>query len=59
MGNSDAKLQTAQYATTCARKDGPLDKWAPSKAVVTAAFNFAIATGRLEDRRNEDEEETE
>ena len=41
------------------RKEGPLDKWAPSKAAISAAINFAIATGRLEDRSNEDDEETE
>lgn len=35
------------------RKDGPLDKWAPSKAAISAAINFAIATGRLEDRSND------
>ena len=41
------------------RKDGLLDKWVPSKAVVLATINFAIATGRLEDRRDEYGEEAE
>ena len=41
------------------RKDGPLDKWAPSKAAVSATIKFAIATSRLEDRSNEYEEEAE
>ncbi len=27
------------------RKDGPLDKWAPSKVAISATINFAIATG--------------
>lgn len=41
------------------RKDGPLDKWAPSKAAISATINFPIATGRLEVRSNEYDEETE
>ena len=41
------------------RKDGPLDKWAPSKVAISATINFAIATGRLEDCSNEYDEETE
>lgn len=42
------------------RKDGPLDRWTPQTAMVSATINFAIATGRLEDRRNKhDEEESE
>ena len=39
------------------RKDGPLDKWTPSTVMVSATINFAIATGRLEDRRDEQNEE--
>ena len=39
------------------RKDGPLDKWTPSTAMVSATVNFAIATGRLEDRKDEENEE--
>ena len=41
------------------RKDGPLNKWTPSKAAISATINFTIATGRLEDSRHEDNEETE
>ena len=41
------------------RKDGPLDKWRPSKAAISATFNFAIATGRLEDGSHEYDKETE
>lgn len=41
------------------RKDGPLDKWVPSKAAISAIINFAIATGPLEVRSNEYDEETE
>ena len=39
------------------RKDGHLDKWTPQTAMVSATINFAIATGRLEDRSNECSEE--
>ena len=39
------------------RKDGPLDKWTPHYSMVSATINFAIATGRLEDRRDENSEE--
>ena len=41
------------------RKDGPLDKCAPSKVAISATINFAIATGWLEDCSNEYDEETE
>ena len=41
------------------RKDGPLDKWSPTIAMVSATINFAIATGRLEDRSSEGDEESE
>ena len=42
------------------RKDGHLDKWTPQTAMVSATINFAIATGRLEDRSKEcNEEESE
>ena len=33
-----------------------LVKWRPTNEMVTATINFAIATGRLEDRREEREE---
>ena len=39
------------------RKDGHLDKWTPQAAMVSATINFAIATGRLEDRSDERSEE--
>ena len=39
------------------RKDGPLDNWTPSTAMVAATVNFVIATGRLEDQRDEENEE--
>ena len=35
------------------QKDGELAKWKPSNEMVTATINLAIATGRLEDRREE------
>ena len=35
------------------RKDGHLYNWTPQTAMVSATINFAIATGRLEDRSNE------
>ena len=38
------------------QKDGALAKWRPTIEMVTATINFAIATGRLEDRREEREE---
>ena len=38
------------------QKDGALAKWRPTNEMVTATINFAIATGRLEDRREEREE---
>lgn len=41
------------------RKDGPLDKWTPSKAAISTTINFTIATGRLEDCSHDDNEETE
>lgn len=41
------------------RKDGPLDKWTPSKAVISAGIDFAIDTSRLECCSNEYGEETE
>ena len=44
------------------RKDGPLDRWTSHTAMVSATINFAIATGRLEDRsieRGEEEESEE
>lgn len=37
----------------------PVDTWAPSKAAISATINFVIATGLLEDRSNEYDEETE
>lgn len=40
-------------------KNGLLDKWVPSKALVSATINFAIATGRLEDSSDEYGEEAE
>ncbi len=42
-----------------ARKDGPLDKWIPHYSMVSATINFAIATGRLEDHRDENSDEEE
>ena len=39
------------------RKDGHLDKWTPRTTMVSATINFAIATGRLEDRSKECSEE--
>ena len=39
------------------RKDGPLDKWTPHTAMVSATINFAIATGWLEDWSDEQSEE--
>lgn len=39
------------------RKDGPLDKWIPHYSMISATINLAIATGRLEDHRNENSEE--
>lgn len=39
------------------KKDGPLDKWIPHYSMVSATINFAIATGRLEDHRDENSEE--
>lgn len=41
------------------RKDGPLDKWSPTTAMVSATIKIAIATGRLEDRSNKGDEESE
>lgn len=41
------------------RKDGPLDKWFPATNMILATIKFAIATGRLEDRSNENDEDTE
>lgn len=45
------------------KKDGQLDLWTPQTTMLSATINFAIATGRLEDRSNEcsekDEEEEE
>ena len=38
------------------QKYGALAKWRPTIEMVTATINFAIATGRLEDRREEREE---
>ena len=32
-------------------KDGDAAKWKPANEMVTATINFAIATGRLEDKR--------
>lgn len=41
------------------RKDGPLDRWSPTTAMIATTIKFAIATGRLEDRSDEGEEDTE
>ncbi len=41
------------------RKDGPLDRWSPTTTMVAATIKFAIATGRLEDRSDEVDEDTE
>lgn len=38
------------------QKDGELAKWKPINEMVTATINFVIATGWLEDRREEREE---
>ena len=38
------------------QNDGALAKWKPINEMVTATINFAIATGRLEDKREEREE---
>lgn len=38
------------------QKDGVLAKWRPINEMVTATINFAIATGSLEDSREEREE---
>lgn len=35
------------------QKDGDAAKWKPASEMVIATINFAIATGRLEDRRKE------
>ena len=40
------------------RKDGPLDKWSPASTMISATIKFVIATGRLEDRSDESDEET-
>lgn len=37
-------------------KDGEVVKWKPANDMVTATINFAIATGRLEDKRKGREE---
>lgn len=37
------------------RKDGPLDKWSPATSMISATIKFAIATGRLEDRSDEND----
>lgn len=37
-------------------KDGDLEKWRPAKEIITATINFAIATGRLEDRRSREDD---
>lgn len=37
-------------------KDGDLEKWRPAKDIITATINFAIATGRLEDRRSREDD---
>ena len=39
-------------------KDGLLDKWYPGTTMVSVTIKFAIATGRLEDRSNESDQET-
>ncbi len=41
------------------RKDGPLDRWSPTTTMVAATIKFAIATGRLEDRSDEVDKDTE
>ena len=38
------------------QNDGVLAKWRSTNEMVTASINFPIATGRLEDRREEKEE---
>ena len=38
------------------RKDVPLDKWSPATSMISATIKFAIATGRLEDRSDENDE---
>ena len=38
------------------QKNGALAKWKPTNEMVTATINFAIAPGRLEDKREEREE---
>lgn len=40
-------------------KDGPLKDWKPTTEMVTATINFAIATKRLEDRREKGDSEEE
>ena len=37
-------------------KDGPLDKWSPATSMISATIKFAIATGRLEDQSDENDE---
>lgn len=37
-------------------KDGEVAKWKPASDMVTTTINFAIASGRLEDKRNVREE---
>lgn len=39
------------------RKDGQLNKWSPATAMISATIKFAIATGRLEDRSDESDED--
>lgn len=41
------------------RKDGDAPKWKAANEILTVAINFAIVTGRLEDRRKEREESEE
>ena len=40
-------------------KDGPLKDWKPTNEIVTVTINFAIATKRLEDRKEQDDSEEE
>ena len=40
------------------RKEGPLDQWSPGTTMVSATIKFAVATGRLEDRSDETDQET-
>ena len=40
-------------------KDGPLKDWKPTNEIVTATINFAIATKRLKDRKEQDDSEEE